>query len=113
MSSTKTLQMDVPRACLSDLSTTNRTTDDEAGLDQSCLISYAECVRPGERIGHGARHRFRTRDLTSIEYGVFAAPWESWQNGIAVVSRDGLIKLKMFRGSGTDLDDIRHPQELK
>lgn len=39
--------------------------------------------------------------------------WESrtrveWANGtISVVSREGLIKLKGFRSSGTDLDDIR------
>jgi len=32
-----------------------------------------------------------------------------WERGeISVVSREGLIKLKTFRSSGTDLDDIRH-----
>jgi hypothetical protein len=35
-----------------------------------------------------------------------------WQGGnISVVSRQGLIKLKRFRSSGTDLDDIARLQE--
>jgi hypothetical protein len=35
-----------------------------------------------------------------------------WTGGsIAVVSREGLVKLKTFRSSGTDLDDIRRLQE--
>ena len=43
--------------------------------------------------------------------------WESrqnveWADGrISVVSREGLIKLKRFRSSGTDLDDIARLQE--
>lgn len=46
-----------------------------------------------------------TPDVTDV--------WESrveadWENGlISVVSREGLIKLKSFRSSGRDLDDIR------
>jgi Nucleotidyl transferase AbiEii toxin, Type IV TA system len=45
--------------------------------------------------------------------------WESrervaWERGtISVVSRSGLVKLKSFRGSGTDLDDIRKLQEAE
>jgi hypothetical protein len=32
-----------------------------------------------------------------------------WDGGsIAVVSREGLVKMKTFRSSGTDLDDIKH-----
>lgn len=35
-----------------------------------------------------------------------------WDRGtMTVVSREGLAKLKSFRASGTDLDDIRHLQE--
>ena len=35
-----------------------------------------------------------------------------WAGGsIAVVSREGLVKLKTLRSSGTDLEDIRHLQE--
>jgi hypothetical protein len=35
-----------------------------------------------------------------------------WAGGsIAVVSREGLVKLKTFRSSGTDLDDIRRLEE--
>ncbi|HEV7241514.1 MAG TPA: nucleotidyl transferase AbiEii/AbiGii toxin family protein [Thermoanaerobaculia bacterium] len=37
-----------------------------------------------------------------------------WQGGkISVVSREGLIKLKRFRSSGTDLDDIERLQEAQ
>lgn len=37
-----------------------------------------------------------------------------WQEGtISVVSREGLIKLKRFRSSGTDLDDIARLQEVQ
>lgn len=37
-----------------------------------------------------------------------------WQQGIiSVVSREGLIKLKRFRSSGTDLDDIAWLQEAQ
>lgn len=45
--------------------------------------------------------------------------WESreqvaWERGsIWVVSRSGLVKLKMFRRSGTDLDDISRLQETE
>ncbi|HEX8251871.1 MAG TPA: nucleotidyl transferase AbiEii/AbiGii toxin family protein [Thermoanaerobaculia bacterium] len=36
----------------------------------------------------------------------------AWDGGsIGVVSREGLVKLKTFRSSGTDLDDIRRLQE--
>jgi hypothetical protein len=44
---------------------------------------------------------------------VLAKVWESrrklqWQHGIiSVVSRDGLIRLKSFRRSGQDMDDIK------
>jgi hypothetical protein len=35
-----------------------------------------------------------------------------WDHGVmSVVSRDGLVKLKSYRGSGIDLDDIRRLQE--
>jgi hypothetical protein len=35
-----------------------------------------------------------------------------WDHGsMTVVSREGLVKLKSFRASGTDLDDIRRLQE--
>lgn len=38
----------------------------------------------------------------------------NWQRGtISVVSREGLIKLKRFRASGTDLDDIERLQEAQ
>jgi hypothetical protein len=45
--------------------------------------------------------------------------WESrtrveWDHGhMSVVSREGLVKLKSFRASGTDLDDIRNLQEAE
>jgi hypothetical protein len=45
--------------------------------------------------------------------------WESrenvdWAGGqISVVSREGLIQLKRFRSSGTDLDDIARLQEAR
>jgi hypothetical protein len=46
-----------------------------------------------------------------------ADAWENrlqveWDHGqMTVVSREGLVKLKSFRASGTDLDDIRRLQE--
>lgn len=46
-----------------------------------------------------------------------ADAWENrtrmeWEQGtMSVVSRDGLIKLKSFRSSGTDLDDIKRLTE--
>jgi hypothetical protein len=37
-----------------------------------------------------------------------------WEHGtISVVSREGLVKLKMFRGSGIDQDDIQRLREIE
>jgi hypothetical protein len=37
-----------------------------------------------------------------------------WERGsIAVVSRAGLVKLKSYRASGTDLDDIHRLREIE